>query len=110
MRRTPLVRKTPLARGAVRLARRAIKPRSSKRDAEMVERRALVVDVLTARPVCERCKAARSTDVHEVVTRGRGGSILDRENVRAICRACHDWTHSHPTEASQEGWLRRSTG
>lgn len=110
MKRTPLVRKTPFARGTASLARRALKQRSSKRETEMVDRRALVRRVLDARPVCERCESARSTDVHEPHTRARGGSITDPENVRALCRACHDWVHSHPAEASEEGWLRRSTG
>lgn len=110
MKRSPLVRKTPLKRGTVQLARAALRPRSSKRAAEMVDRRALVARVLSAHPVCERCDAARSTDVHEPHTRARGGSITDPSNVRAVCRACHDWIHAHPAQAAAEGWLKRGDG
>ena len=29
-------------------------------------------------------------DVHEPLSRGRGGSITDRENAEVPCRPCHD--------------------
>ena len=38
------------------------------------------------RPECNR----RADDVHEILTRARGGSITDEANVVALSRACHD--------------------
>ena len=30
-----------------------------------------------------------SVDIHELVRRSQGGSILDEENLLAVCRKCH---------------------
>ena len=108
MKRTPLVRKTPLARGTSQLKRTPLAKQSAKRVAVSRERAALVRRVLAARPICERCHEARSVDVHEPYTRARGGSIVDDDNTVAICRRCHDWVHSHPKEASELGLLLRT--
>ena len=42
-------------------------------------------------------------DVHEVKTRGRGGSILDVDNLRCLCRPCHTWVTEHPKESHELG-------
>ncbi len=89
------------------MKRTALAPMSKKRTAEAKARAALVRLVLAARPVCERCHEARSCDVHEPHTRGRGGSFLDVENTIALCRRCHDWVHTHPKEAAELGLLLR---
>lgn len=47
-------------------------------------------------------------DVHEPLTRARGGSITDPENMVVICRACHDWVHTHPEAATSVGLLVHS--
>jgi 5-methylcytosine-specific restriction endonuclease McrA len=65
----------------------------------------LVADMLAEFPICQRCWRRRSVDVHEVKSRGRGGSILDRSNCRAVCRECHDWIGNNPEQAEAEGWL-----
>lgn len=49
-------------------------------------------------------------DVHEPLTRARGGSILDPANALAVCRPCHDWIHANPAEATALGLLRPSGG
>jgi 5-methylcytosine-specific restriction protein A len=72
------------------------------------ERVPLVRAMLDARPVCERCHAAPSTDVHEVKSRARGGSITDPDNLAALCRPCHTWITTHPADATAQGWLRAS--
>jgi hypothetical protein len=51
--------------------------RSRKMESKYRQRRSLVAQMLDDKPVCERCDAGRSTDIHEVVSRARGGSILD---------------------------------
>ena len=96
-----------------------IKPRSKKRAKLMREVRApLVREILEERPLCERGLAMASlsrgylagnvypsSQVHEKLTRARGGDITDKENCVALCRACHNWIHDHPAEATEEGWL-----
>jgi hypothetical protein len=39
-------------------------------------------------------------DVHEVHTRGRGGSAIDPGNCLLLCRWHHRWVHGHPSEAT----------
>jgi hypothetical protein len=57
-------------------------------------------------PVFSEC-ARLPCDVHELLARSAGGSILDDKNVLAVCRRCHDWIGAHPKEALALG-LRRS--
>jgi 5-methylcytosine-specific restriction endonuclease McrA len=59
---------------------------------------------LDDRPVCERCDRQRSTDVHELKSRARGGSIVAEANCRALCRGCHDFITTNPSAAEAEGW------
>lgn len=75
-----------------------------------VDRRLLVADLLRGAR-CEmvhddgtRCPRP-ATDPHEVWSRGRGGSILDRDNVLPLCRTCHDHVTTHPAWAEQTGYL-----
>jgi len=81
--------------------------RSKEREREYRARRRLVRDMLDDQ-VCERCHAARATEVHEVLSRARGGSILDRSNCRALCHDCHQWVTTHPDDAAATGWLAHS--
>lgn len=67
----------------------------------MVERLAQELDGR----VCQRCWSAPAVDVHELLSRGRGGSITERENVVPLCRPCHDWITTHPAAAQHDGWL-----
>ncbi len=113
----------PMAKGN-RLKSSPIKPRSKKRAKLMREVRApLVREILEERPWCERgmyrvknhlvtvaaihefWRVHRSTQVHEKLTRARGGDITDKDNCVALCRACHRWVHEHPAAATEEGWL-----
>lgn len=82
--------------------------RSKKMSKRYQERRKLVAELLSEHPVCQRCHAARSSEVHELVSRARGGSILDRSNCVALCHTCHRWITEHPAEAHAQGWLRHS--
>jgi hypothetical protein len=99
MKRTPLHRRTPLRRVSL------------KRQRVNRERRELVRRELTKRPRCEAGRltpapcGGRSVDIHEPLTRARGGSILDPANTVAVCRACHDWIHTHPESATRLGLL-----
>lgn len=116
----PLKRKTPL---------RSV---SKKRQSQQAARRKLVQEQLALRPKCEagepiyvhyqtnfgyeyareRRKTdqcyGRATDIHEPLTRARGGSITDVENTISVCRRCHDWIHAHPEIATDLGLLKHS--
>lgn len=85
-----------------------LRPRSQRMERTYRERRLLVAALLDAHPMCQRCGQARSTEVHEVLSRARGGSILDPDNCVALCHDCHAWVTTHPAQALAAGWLRSS--
>lgn len=72
------------------------------------KRRNLVRKLLAERPVCQRCLADRSQDIHELKSRARGGSITDLDNLVALCRSCHSWVTQNPAQAKEQGWLKSS--
>jgi len=90
------------------MRRTPIRRRSRKMDRTYVERRQLVGAILAAYPICQRCNFDRSVDVHEIKSRGRGGSILNIANCKALCRTCHDWIGAHLRQALAEGFLLNS--
>lgn len=100
-----------------------MKRRSAKKEAEYRERRVLVARLLEERPLCEACpvyakhdgaalyQRRRSVDLHELVRRSQGGSILDEDNIICVCRDCHRRIGNHPQEAfdlglAKHGWER----
>ena len=86
-----------------------MRARSKKRQALYeAERIPLVKRLLEERPVCQRCFRQRSTDVHEVKTRARGGSITDESNLVCLCRPCHDLITRDPKTAQERGWVKNS--
>jgi hypothetical protein len=120
MKRTRLERKTPLRRVG------------KKRQLKMQQRREFVAEQLAARPVCEAGSqigayrleqygmeyairlavgspcTTRAIEIHEPLTRARGGSILDVANSVALCRNCHRWIHDNPDAATEVGLLQPS--
>jgi 5-methylcytosine-specific restriction endonuclease McrA len=95
--------------------------RSKKKEAEYRLRRPLVARLLEQRPHCEACPVfaehdekvvysrRRSVDIHELKRRSQGGSILDEDNLMAVCRECHDRIGRYPALAfelglSRHGW------
>lgn len=115
----PLKRRTPLKQTSSLNRDTPLKPVSKKRAAENRRRRNVIAQVLQTRTVCEaghaietidrdhRCRRTPD-DVHEPLTRARGGSITDPDNMVVICRACHDWVHTHPEAATSVGLLVHS--
>ncbi len=89
--------------------------RSKKREEEYGERRPLVARLLAERPKCEACVILAvyegkvtflhrdSQDVHEIVPRSGGGSILDEENLLALCRPCHNFVTTNLRTAANMG-------
>lgn len=49
----------------------------------------------------------RATDRHELLSRARGGSIVDPANVVYLCRLCHQFITENPRWAMENGWSRR---
>lgn len=114
--------------------RKPMRMRSAKKEKEYAGsggRRAVVAGLLEARPKCqagvligtrllndmgavprtaaEAATAARCTvrtkHVHEVLRRSAGGSILDKDNLLALCETCHRFCHEHPRIARELGLL-----
>ena len=83
--------------------------RSKKKQAVYAHMRIpLVKQMLADNPICVRCGTNPSVDVHEIVSRARGGSITDPLNLVCLCRLCHGWVTTHPKEAEAEGWSAHS--
>ena len=111
MKRSPLRRGGPLKR---RTPLRQFSPKRAKRQRL---RQQMVRDELARRELCEagavithaghnaRCHGF-AIELHEPLTRARGGSSLDPANTVAICRACHDWIHVNPAAATELGLLQ----
>lgn len=114
MKRTPLNRvgkgmpraggltRKPMERGTTRIPQRS--PKMADTYAREGGRRDLVVLLLSERPRCEArilCAGARAVDVHERLSRARGGSIVDPVQAHMVtaCRACHDWVTREPAKA-----------
>ena len=85
-----------------------VRYRSPKMARLYVERRRLVARLLDEHPICQRCCARVSTEVHELLSRARGGSILDPGNCVTLCHFCHRWVTETPADATAEGWLKHS--
>ncbi len=89
--------------------------RSAKQEKLYRERRPLVEKLLSERPGCEACPVyaakdekvtyvqRRSVDIHEILNRSQGGSILETKNLLAVCRGCHIRITENPREAELLG-------
>jgi 5-methylcytosine-specific restriction endonuclease McrA len=106
VKRTALARRTPLR------PRKPMRRQSARKRAERGPR-ARCVAAVRARSggLCEGrvpgvCTGT-ATDVHEVVSRARGGSVTDMANCVHLCRDCHSWAHNHPAIAATLGLLKR---
>jgi len=85
-----------------------INPVSKKRASLNILRRSFVKKILNDRMMCEaRIQGCTymPTDVHEILTRGRGGSIVDEDNVLALCRTCHHFITCEPAWAKENGFV-----
>lgn len=107
MKRTNLSRSNGFARRSGRLP-----AASSKRKKAMSARKKMLAEFYTG--ICEGAKRVPDVrcggplDPHEPLTRARGGSITEPENLMWICRNHHDWAHAHPLQAHKVGLLRHS--
>ena len=89
--------------------------RSKKKQTEYKFRVPLVKRLLEEKPYCEACPVfakhdglvtyvrKKSVDIHELVRRSQGGSILDEQNLMAVCRPCHSRIGREPALAFELG-------
>jgi hypothetical protein len=107
----PLERKTPLKAGGNLDRGAPIRKQSKKRQRENRGRSAMVRQLWPdMEPKCVVLGCPRlADDVHEPLSRGRGGSITDPENAVPICRGHHDdVTFGEPEWAYEQGLLIHS--
>ena len=83
---------------------------SSKRKKKDQEYLKLRERFLTENHLCQVTVAGctnGATDVHHTYAgANRDAFYLVQSTWRAVCRNCHDWIHSHPTEARVMNWLK----
>lgn len=115
MKRNKPLKRSPLKRSSTPIAKR-----SKKTEDAYVERRKLVERLLKERPNCQACRVfamhdGKSTfvqrpsiDLHEIVRRSQGGSILDESNILAVCRPCHRRIGNEPQLAFDLGLAKHS--
>jgi hypothetical protein len=114
-RRTRLTAKTGLTRrtglnSATELARvTPLRPVSARRRAENRERREVAHATFGDTPPCAAPNCGRlADDVHEPLTRARGGSITDPSNMVPLCRECHRVVQLGPQWAYDLGLMVHS--
>jgi hypothetical protein len=96
--------------------RTPIRPISDRRREQMAERKRNWHDAYGYRPDCAGrgiipvcdTRSHPADDGHEVLSRGRGGSITDPGNGVPLCRTGHTWVTEHPAGAEALGMLRPS--
>lgn len=121
MNRKPIKRSDkPLKRSPIKRSSKAISNRSKKTEEKYKERRPLVKRLLEEKPACEACPVfakhdglstyirQQSVDVHEIVRRSQGGSILDESNLMCVCRPCHSRIGNEPALAFELGLAKHS--
>lgn len=112
-RSAPMPRRKGLERGAELVRRSPLRAVSAVRAAENRLRRKIVDELFPERPVCHRPGCHQwADDVHEPLTRARGGSIVDPDNMVPLCREHHDEVTFSPESeldwAYEAGLLRHS--
>lgn len=86
-----------------------LRPQSKKRQRENRQRRKVVAQTFGERPQCVVPGCGQwADDVHEPLTRARGGSIADPANMVPLCRRCHDELGEEPPWAYHLGLLKHS--
>lgn len=107
----PSRKKTEQKKAKRQKRQKRLRSMSSKRRAEQEVRVEVLMALLMDRGnACEAkiddgCKLV-ATDGHELLLRSAGGDPTDPENIKLVCRQCHDWIHGHPKEARAAGLLR----
>lgn len=85
---------------------------SVKRAAENRLRKKVLAEMVANEPWCARCGVwADVLDGHELLSRARGGSITDPDNIVLLCRPCHDdVTFRHHLIPDADRWVYSQFG
>lgn len=132
MKRGKPMKRSPLKRGDSKLRQKTpLNKRSNKTEDKYITRREIVKEMLSVNKECKACvifhvhdnpntnygvvRCNRTQDIHELVNRSQGGSILDSANLIAICRKCHSRVTTNPKEAEilglhLESWCNNEEG
>jgi 5-methylcytosine-specific restriction endonuclease McrA len=120
MERKKPIKRTPIKRTPIKRSSAPIAKRSKKTEKTYVERRKIVSEMLAEFPLCFACPIfakhdglstfihKNSVDIHELVRRSQGGSILDRDNLVSVCRQCHTRIGNEPALAFSLGLAKHS--
>lgn len=104
MKRTPLVRKTPLVNRSQMRRGRAPRPFSPKKKEGVTDGVAQAV-IRRSGGICERCKVKPGTQLHHRVTKGKArGGPHDEFN---LCHLCHECHHVHAHGQLEHPWYVR---
>jgi hypothetical protein len=83
---------------------------SVKRKVENVEYLKLRLEYLNEHQKCEiklACCTIWAIDIHHLYSgKDRQSHFTDFDNVKAVCRSCHNWIHEHSKDARGMGWLK----
>lgn len=111
-----LERKTPMKRTEMKRGTKPIPARSAKRVKEDRERSKVVAGIRerVGDDVCELAPIIGTPCFgpihgHELLPRGRGGSITDEKNIMMACNGHNGWASTHTKEAEALGILLPST-
>lgn len=109
-RTKPFARHAELERGAGPKRKTGLKAQSNKRRRENRVRRKVAHETFGDQPVCGRPGCGQwADDVHEPLTRARGGSITDPDNMIPLCRFHNDQIAAEePAWAYEFGLLKHS--
>jgi hypothetical protein len=104
----PVITAVELRPGRTRIAPRSKKTAKVYRD----ERVPLTQKMLSEQSWCgirwdDRCQGEADA-LHEILSRGRGGSITDEANCIPACNPCNEAVSGNPAEAEKRGFLRKS--
>lgn len=84
--------------------RKPIRHASTKRAKELAQYRKCRELFLQVNPFCQACWTSKATDIHHRF--GRVGKLLNYTPLwMGVCRQCHDWIGSNPTQARINGWV-----
>lgn len=92
------------------MRRSRLNPTSKKRNQQNRERDFVRKVIMKERgALCEAMIPATctyvGTDLHEILTRARGGSIIDPDNILLLCRECHGFITSQPAWSKENGFV-----
>ena len=91
------------------MRRKALRGMSAKRRSQLKDRsdvRQVVLDRDENRCQCGLDDCTRhATDVHEILTRARGGSTTDPDNCISLCRGCHRFITENTKWGEQHGFV-----